>query len=70
MSGVPGEMIRPAAELPYLFRAAQGPQPGVQVLLSRLGGGAVDALEYGVEVEVGRGLGVDGLKKLSSEETL
>ena len=63
MSGVPGEMIRPAAELPHLFRAAQGPQPGVQVLLSRLGGGAVDALEYGVEVEVGRGLGVDGLKK-------
>ena len=56
---VSGETVRAAAESRGILLSPERAHAGIKALLPDFGGGAVDTLEYGVEVEVGRGFGVD-----------
>ena len=56
---VSGETVRAAAESRGILLSPERAHAGIKALLPDFRGRAVDALEYGVEVEVGRGFGVD-----------
>ena len=56
---VAGETVRAAAESLGILLSPERAYAGIKALLPDFRGRAVDALEYGVEVEVGRGFGVD-----------